>query len=237
LDRQLGHSDGRLTAEVARTTVEEAFEAARRDVTEPGDLDAASDDETPSSANLRQDTLTRLADALHDEVGAQEGRNVPIQRSPFSRLLIGETKPLTQRILQATFNQPGLNPRVLVSQARVGSEGLNLQRACKRLLLFHLDWNPARIEQQIGRIDRYASLWMAEATEWLDRKLDSPPFIEVIALTFGGTYDELKTSRILGRMQSLKAFLFGEILEPEVMEVMPVRWRARLEEHAPDFSP
>lgn len=235
LDRQLSQADGELTPEIARTTVEEAFEAARRDVTEPNEMQSADDEDKPGTTNIQQ-TIARLADALRDEVGAA-GRNVPIQRSPFSRLLIGETKPLTQRILQATFNQPGLNPRVLITQARVGSEGLNLQRACKCVLLFHLDWNPARIEQQIGRVDRYASLWTTEADRWLEGKQEATPYIDVIALTFSGTYDQMKTVRIINRMKSLKAFLFGEILDPEVMEAMPSDWQKRLEQGAPDFSP
>jgi SNF2 family DNA or RNA helicase len=33
-------------------------------------------------------------------------------------------------------------------------EGLNLQRHCRDLVHFDLPWNPSRIEQRNGRIDR-----------------------------------------------------------------------------------
>jgi superfamily II DNA/RNA helicase len=35
------------------------------------------------------------------------------------------------------------------------SEGLNLQRACAELIHYELPWNPNRLEQRNGRIDRF----------------------------------------------------------------------------------
>jgi hypothetical protein len=35
------------------------------------------------------------------------------------------------------------------------SEGLNLQRSCPRIVHFELPWNPNRLEQRNGRVDRY----------------------------------------------------------------------------------
>jgi len=44
-------------------------------------------------------------------------------------------------------------PRVLLS-SEVGSEGIDLQRNCRSLVNYDLPWNPMRVEQRIGRIDR-----------------------------------------------------------------------------------
>ena len=35
-----------------------------------------------------------------------------------------------------------------------GGEGLNLQRACRLVVNLELPWNPMRLEQRIGRVDR-----------------------------------------------------------------------------------
>lgn len=53
---------------------------------------------------------------------------------------------------QAVFEQP--QTRVLVA-TDAASEGLNLQRACRRVVHFELPWNPNRLEQRNGRVDRY----------------------------------------------------------------------------------
>lgn len=44
--------------------------------------------------------------------------------------------------------------RVLLA-TDAASEGLNLQRACRRVVHFELPWNPNRLEQRNGRVDRY----------------------------------------------------------------------------------
>lgn len=44
--------------------------------------------------------------------------------------------------------------RVLLA-TDAASEGLNLQRRCRRVIHFELPWNPNRMEQRNGRVDRY----------------------------------------------------------------------------------
>lgn len=56
-----------------------------------------------------------------------------------------------QRV-QQEFEEPHI--RVLLA-TDAASEGLNLQRKCHRLVHFELPWNPNRLEQRNGRIDRY----------------------------------------------------------------------------------
>ena len=36
------------------------------------------------------------------------------------------------------------------------SEGLNLQHHCRRIIHFELPWNPNRLEQRNGRVDRWS---------------------------------------------------------------------------------
>lgn len=50
------------------------------------------------------------------------------------------------------FEKPEV--RILLT-TDAASEGLNLQRYCRRIIHFELPWNPNRLEQRNGRIDRY----------------------------------------------------------------------------------
>lgn len=67
----------------------------------------------------------------------------------------GLTASETRRRLQDAFNEPPeRNPIRVLLCTDAAREGLNLQRHCRQLLHFDLPWNPARIEQRNGRIDR-----------------------------------------------------------------------------------
>jgi superfamily II DNA or RNA helicase len=52
------------------------------------------------------------------------------------------------------FNTEGMAPCFLVS-TEAGGEGLNMQKACHIVVNYDLPWNPARLQQRIGRIYRY----------------------------------------------------------------------------------
>jgi hypothetical protein len=52
------------------------------------------------------------------------------------------------------FNDPGAQARVLLATDAAG-EGLNLQRCARLLLHWDIPWNPARMEQRNGRLDRH----------------------------------------------------------------------------------
>jgi superfamily II DNA or RNA helicase len=48
-----------------------------------------------------------------------------------------------------------------------GSEGLNLQRRCRLVINFELPWNPIRLEQRIGRVDRLGQTRPVHAISFL----------------------------------------------------------------------
>ena len=56
--------------------------------------------------------------------------------------------------VKAAFNDPASGVRVLVA-TDAASEGLNLHRTARALLHYDLPWNPSRLEQRNGRLDRY----------------------------------------------------------------------------------
>ncbi|HEX4407389.1 MAG TPA: helicase-related protein [Xanthobacteraceae bacterium] len=71
-------------------------------------------------------------------------------------LIHGDVKDDDRRALRRAFALPPEDPGsidVLLS-SEVGSEGLDFQ-FCDALVNYDIPWNPMRIEQRIGRIDRY----------------------------------------------------------------------------------
>lgn len=71
-------------------------------------------------------------------------------------LIHGEVPDEERRELRDRFSLPANDPRAIdvLLSSEVGCEGLDYQ-FCDALVNLDLPWNPARIEQRIGRIDRY----------------------------------------------------------------------------------
>ncbi|MGG6265406.1 DISARM system SNF2-like helicase DrmD [Leptolyngbya sp. AN03gr2] len=65
----------------------------------------------------------------------------------------GMTDPEREEIKQA-FNDPDSGLRILIA-TDAASEGLNLQETCHLILHFDIPWNPARLDQRNGRLDRH----------------------------------------------------------------------------------
>ncbi len=80
------------------------------------------------------------------------------QRGYRDRLSViqGSTDAETRELVRARFTaDPADEPvRVLVATDSAG-EGIDLQTYCHRLVNFDIPFNPSRLEQRIGRIDRY----------------------------------------------------------------------------------
>ena len=85
------------------------------------------------------------------------------------------------------FNQP-LNPFVLLV-SRVGEEGIDLQQQCRYVIHYDLEWNPAKMEQREGRVDRVG---FGRADEG---------FIDVRFMLLKGTYEERIFHAVMQRDQ------------------------------------
>ena len=142
------------------------------------DLDGAPTvDQTPAS-DTRFDALTALIERLLREGGdfRTDERLVVFteykttldyltrrlrERYPSDRVLtlFGAGAPdgmseADRETVKAAFNDPASRVRVLVA-TDAASEGLNLHRTARALLHYDLPWNPSRLEQRNGRLDRY----------------------------------------------------------------------------------
>jgi len=152
----------------------------------------------------------------------------------------GPTRNESRKMIQQAFNRPNSFPRVLVAQSVVGREGLNLHRACRVVILLHLEWNPGVVEQQVGRIDRVGSLWCQEMQSIAaDRSAYELPRIEVRQVVFRGTYDEQNWQVLKQRMDNNRAQLHGIIIPPSAVKQDEESRKIiySIEQMAPNFSP
>ena len=206
-------------------------------------------------------TLDRDEMDVGDDVDNEEGENLWSKfhsrlnsefsgnRGGFARLMAGDSRMEMRRMIQAAFNRQSSFLRVLVAQSRVGREGLNLHHACRTVVLLHPEWNPAVVEQQIGRVDRVGSYWAQLLNELVGNMQvekapglvpsSSIPRIEVRFVIFQGTYDEHHWNVLRKRWDDQRAQLHGIVIPPSEQFDDPVS-RALLDEitkAAPDFSP
>ncbi len=77
--------------------------------------------------------------------------------------------------------------RFLVS-TEAGGEGINLQRACHVMLNYDLPWNPMRLQQRIGRLDRYGQKRV----------------VQVFNLRVPDSWDQHISARILERLEVIQ---------------------------------
>jgi Superfamily II DNA/RNA helicases, SNF2 family len=90
-------------------------------------------------------TLDYLVNRLNAEYGAEPGR--------ICQLYGGMHEDEREEVKRA-FNDPDSPVRILVA-TDAASEGLNLQHTARLLMHYEIPWNPSRLEQRNGRIDRH----------------------------------------------------------------------------------
>jgi SNF2 family DNA or RNA helicase len=92
-------------------------------------------------------TQSWLQDMLYAE-GFTEGGHLQL-------LYGGMPWPERERIKAAFQADPSLDPLRILLATDAASEGIDLQNHCSHLIHYEIPWNPNRLEQRNGRIDRH----------------------------------------------------------------------------------
>lgn len=70
--------------------------------------------------------------------------------------LYGGMDPLQRERVKAAFQaDPKMSPVRILLATDAASEGIDLQNHCARLIHYEIPWNPNRLEQRNGRVDRH----------------------------------------------------------------------------------
>jgi SNF2 family DNA or RNA helicase len=89
--------------------------------------------------------------------------------TPSKRTEGDDSRVLDRESIKAAFDtDPARHPLRILIATDAAREGLNLQAHCWNLFHFDVPWNPSRMEQRNGRIDRklqpspevYCSIWL-----------------------------------------------------------------------------
>ena len=150
----------------------------------------AADAVRTNDPQLAQDRMRAL-------IGSLSGRRT----SGRVVFVSGTTGTDTRQRAVDGFNTP-LYPEVLIATPVLG-EGLDLHRFCRRVIHHDLPWNPAKLEQRTGRVDRVGSL-----AERLRQDGDGRSVPIEVAMPFvPGTYDEFVHERVLARRREFRCLL------------------------------
>lgn len=136
--------------------------------------------------------------------------------------VLGGLRLTRSEIEQFAFNLPG--PPYILLCSKKAREGIDLHRWCRRVVQYDLEWNPAMLEQQVGRIDRLGSL---------SRREGKP--VDVVYAWVPGTYEEYMASSVQERQQMMRVLLgAGDRLADTLEEQERVEL---LDRYRLDFAP
>lgn len=128
-----------------------------------------------------------------------------------------------QEVLAAFERRPG---QLLIATDAAG-QGLNLQRACRLVVNLELPWNPMRLEQRIGRVDRIGQSRRVHAVHLVSRGSGEEAILERLhrriarARTDVGTADPLRDAGAESAFEAPHAD-FGELA---AVEAARIAWR------------
>ncbi|MFY1586580.1 DISARM system SNF2-like helicase DrmD [Micromonospora sp. WMMD734] len=142
-------------------------------------------------------------------------------------LLYGGQDPDEREHVKNVFTEhPDLDDVRVLLATDAASEGINLQRHCHRLLHWEIPWNPNRLEQRNGRIDRHGQ--RASRVEVLHFV---PAGWQQVDYTTGSLEDELAFLRLaVEKVEAIRTDLgsAGEVIAAQVEQKMTGRqtdWR------------
>ena len=112
-----------------------------------------------------------------------------------------------QEIKEAFNADPAVNPVRILLATDAAREGLNLQKYCFNLFHYDIPWNPARLEQRNGRIDR---------------KLQPAPTVYCRYFLYENREEDAILRRIVEKTENIYRELggFGTVLDKNLVQTL-----------------
>ncbi len=98
---------------------------------------------------------------------------------PVVGTLFGGTKQSDRNDIKTYFNDPE-SPLRILAVTDAASEGLNLQQNCRFIIHFDIPWNPIRLEQRNGRVDRFGQNRDVKIFHFVSKEEEDLLFLERI---------------------------------------------------------
>jgi hypothetical protein len=137
------------------------------DVCKDGNPEGKWNDERVVVFTEYRDTQRWLADLL-ERYGLADGGRLEL-------LYGGMDEDDRERIKEDFQKPPGLHPVRILLATDTASEGIDLQDHCHRLVNYDIPFNPNRLEQRAGRIDRYGQKHRPEIRHFVGSHWEKAP--------------------------------------------------------------
>lgn len=111
-----------------------------------------------------------LENYIKAPTATRETMKLGLESSNIVGIITGGTSNDAREKIKSGFNTP-FYPQVLIATATM-QEGIDLHMECRRIIHYDLEWNPASMEQRVGRIDRINSLISKLREDDKDETLD-----------------------------------------------------------------
>jgi ERCC4-related helicase len=138
--------------------------------------------------------------------------------------MYGGMDPEKREEVKAAFQtSPDISPVRILLATDAASEGLDFQNFCSRLIHYEIPWNPNRMEQRNGRVDRHGQ----KADKVLVYHFVGQGYNERAARGFGGNASEMEADleflmRVALKIETIREDLgkVGAVIAEQVEEAM-----------------
>lgn len=126
--------------------------------------------------------------------------------------LFGGMHELERDEVKRRFNDPAAPVRVLLA-TDAAAEGLNLQRTARYMLHFDCPWNPSKLEQRNGRLDRHGQARDVTIHHFVSNQDDDLKFLAHIIAKAADIREDLGSANELFDEAAYRRLVEGEPIE------------------------
>jgi len=146
--------------------------------------------------------------------------------------LFGGMDEVQRDLIKNAFNDPAESVRILLA-TDAASEGLNLQRTARYLLHYDCPWNPSKLEQRNGRLDRHSQARDVTIHHFISDQDQDLRFLAHVLRKANDIREDLGSANELFDEAAHRRLVAGEALETVQaaldLQVDAVRGRAAIE--------
>jgi len=134
---------------------------------------------------------------------------------PQVRSLFGGSSTATRTEVREAFIDPADPIRLLVA-TDVAAEGLNLQTTCRYVVHYEVPWNPMRLDQRNGRVDRHGQARDVTAFHLASDSDEDVAFLDYVVRKVDQVLDDLgSVGEVIDRALE-ERFTDGQVTEAEL---------------------
>lgn len=135
--------------------------------------------------------------------------------APALQVLFGGSDARHRRIIKFQFNDP-MSPLRILLATDVASEGLNLQTSCRYVIHQEIPWNPMRLEQRNGRVDRHGQSRDVTAYHFKSDQDEDLKFLDFVARKVNTVREDLGSTGMVLDEAITEHFETGRMDQDEV---------------------